>query len=210
MPSFRLAKASNDAYSPSYAPVVVVFGGTSGIGRAMTKRLAEQLQGRVHIVIVGRNKPEADKLFATLPTPTSLGSPGAQLGTEPECTREFIYCDLYLMSNVHRVCAEILSRFPKINYLVLTAGAASFGARCETEEGIDRLFALRFYWKFAAINDLLPGLRAARDRGRRQVPLYVWEWGMGRRSTLKTWGPRQHFCGGFDRTGKECRMEILH
>lgn len=160
MPPLKQVKASNDAYCPPYVPVVVVFGGTSGIGLAMTRRLAEQLHGRIHLIVVGRNKVVADKLFASLPTLHTTDE-----NPKPECTYEFTSCDLVLMSNVHQACTEISSRCPKINYIVLASGASWLGARDETEEGIDKLFALRFYWKFPVINDLLPRLSAARERG---------------------------------------------
>ncbi|KAJ3508875.1 hypothetical protein NMY22_g16477 [Coprinellus aureogranulatus] len=163
MPSFGLVQASNNAYHPPYVPVVVVFGGTSGIGLAMARRLAEQLQGRLYLIVVGRNKVAADKLFASLPTAPSTGTERPDSGLQ--CNYEFISCDLTLMSNAHDACTEISARCPKVNYVVLASGASWLGARNETSEGIDKLFALRFYYKFAVISGLIPALRRAREKG---------------------------------------------
>jgi NAD(P)-dependent dehydrogenase (short-subunit alcohol dehydrogenase family) len=165
MPPLALVKASNDGYCPPYVPVLVVFGGTSGIGKAMTRRLAEQLDGRVHVIVVGRNKAAADALFASLPKPNvTTNSTGSHQELE-RCGYEFIHCDISLMKNVHQAAEVIAKRCPKINYLILTSGKAFFGKRKETEEGLDSQLVLRYYWKFVIINDLLPNLRSAKDIG---------------------------------------------
>lgn len=194
MPPLQQARASNDAYRPPYVPVVVVFGGTSGIGLAMTRRLAEQTKGRIHLIVVGRNKVAADKLFATLPKPPSNDRDERQ--SSAHCTYEFISCDLVLMSNVHQACADISSRCPKINYIVLASGAAWLGARDETVEGIDKLLALRFYWKFAVINDLLPTLRAARERGEAAGVLAISGDGRGPKVDLQDLGVKRNYWWG--------------
>lgn len=155
MPALSLVKASNDAWCPPYVPVVVVYGGTSGIAKAMTKRLAEQLQGRIHIIVVGRRKAIADALFASLPRPRPEYAEG--------CAYEFVFCDLRIMNSVHQATEEISNRCGKINYLILASGEAFFGRRRETEDGIESQLVLRYYYKFAVINDLLPKLRAAKD-----------------------------------------------
>jgi NAD(P)-dependent dehydrogenase (short-subunit alcohol dehydrogenase family) len=113
------------ARSPSYiriSPlrVVVVFGGTSGIGRATAARLANQLHGCVHLVVVARNKVAAEKFFATLPAPADVDSPSSYY------ILEFVYCDLLSMASMHTTCKELVARYPKINYLVLTSGRATF------------------------------------------------------------------------------------
>lgn len=155
MPALSLVKASNDAWCPPYVPVVVVYGGTSGIAKAMTKRLAEQLQGRIHIIVVGRRKAIADALFASLPRPRPEYAEG--------CAYEFVFCDLRIMNSVHQATEEISNRCGKINYLILASGEAFFGRRRETEDGIESQLVLRYYYKFSVINDLLPKLRAAKD-----------------------------------------------
>lgn len=185
MPPYSLVKASNDAYCPPYVPVIVVFGGTSGIGKAMTKRLAEQLDGRVHVIVVGRNKAAADALFASLPKPT---------GSEHElerCGYEFVSCDISLMKNVHQAAQDIARRCPRINYLVLTSGKAFFGKRKETEEGLVPQLVLRYYWKFAIINDLLPNLRAAREVGQAAGVFVVLGHGLGPKINFQDLGVKK-------------------
>lgn len=191
MPSLTKVQAFNKAFSLPYPPVVVVFGGTSGIGKAIASRLAHQLQGRIHLVIVARNRVSAEKTFATLPTPSNDGSLPVQY------THEFVYCDVSSMNKLHATCAELSSRFPKINYLVLTSGKATFSwSRETTEDGIGKIVQLRFYWKFAAINALLPSLREAKGKGEAASVLVVLGAGNGPKIDFKDLGVvKKHWCG---------------
>ncbi|KDR68831.1 hypothetical protein GALMADRAFT_215434 [Galerina marginata CBS 339.88] len=186
MPPFALIKASNDGYCPPYVPVVVVFGGTSGIGKAMTKRLSEQLDGWVHIIVVGRNKAAADALFTSLPKPT-----GSQQELE-RCGYEFISCDILLMKNVHQAADDIARRCPKINYLILASGKPIFGNMEETEEGLNSQLALRYYWKFAVTNDLLLNLRAAKDIGQAAGVFVILGNGMGPKINFDDLGVKKY------------------
>jgi NAD(P)-dependent dehydrogenase (short-subunit alcohol dehydrogenase family) len=72
---------------------------------------------------------------------------------------------LTLLKNVQRACAEILVRFQRVNFLVLTAGGISLKGLDLTEEGVDRKMALMYYGRWKFIHDLLPGLRAATAAG---------------------------------------------
>jgi NAD(P)-dependent dehydrogenase (short-subunit alcohol dehydrogenase family) len=149
MPTFDESRDANVAFNPSYVPVMVVTGATGGIGQAMLETLARHLNGRIHIVLVGRNRAAAETIIAGLPT-------------APESKYEFIQCDVLLMKNVHALAADLLKRLPKINFLVHCAGNIRFwGGRKETEEGIDDMFAVRYYNRFALTLDLLPLLRNA-------------------------------------------------
>ncbi|KAF6747346.1 hypothetical protein DFP72DRAFT_919988 [Ephemerocybe angulata] len=191
MPPYSLVKSSNDAYCPPYTPTVVVFGGTSGIGKAMAKRLGEQLQGRIHIIIVGRNKAAADDVFNSLPLP-----PAGDGDDDQDYVRKFVSCDLSLMKNLRKATEEISKIFPKINYIIMTSGQATFGRKRETEEGIDSQLVMRYYWKFAAINDLLPGLRAAGDAGEAAGAFSVLGNGLGPKIDFNDLGGRKnHYLG---------------
>ncbi|KAJ7762932.1 hypothetical protein B0H16DRAFT_1268746, partial [Mycena metata] len=55
MPTLATAEASNAGFAPSYIPVAVFAGGTSGVGQGMVEALARQTKGRAHIVLIGRN-----------------------------------------------------------------------------------------------------------------------------------------------------------
>lgn len=153
MPSFAAAREANAAYNPEYVPVMVVTGGTAGIGQAMVEALAHHLKGRLHVVIIGRNRAAGEKVIAGLPT-------------APESKYEVMVCDVTIMKNIHALTAELLTRLPKINFLVHSAGFVRFrGGRQETEDGIDDMMAIRYYNRFALTKDLLPLLRNAAAKG---------------------------------------------
>jgi hypothetical protein len=69
------------------------------------------------------------------------------------------------MSNVHATTSDLLSRLPKLNYLVVSSGVLTLAARSETSEGIDKKLALHYYSRFAFTHDLLPLLKNAESRG---------------------------------------------
>ncbi|KAJ7151993.1 NAD(P)-binding protein [Mycena filopes] len=154
MPSLAAARAANSAWNPSYTPVGVFVGGTSGIGEGIVEAFARHTKGNAHIFIVGRNRAAATAILARLPTP-----PGATV------TREFLACDLSLIANAKRTAASILTRFPRVNLLFLTAGEVSLKGLDVTEEGVDAQMSALYYSKWAFTDALLPGLRAAAEAG---------------------------------------------
>jgi len=182
MPTLSAAKSSNAGYNPAYLPVAVIFGGTSGIGQAMTEILAAYLKGRVHIVIVARNKVAADNIIASLPKAA-------------ESKYEFMACDVTLMKGVHAVCRELSERLPTINFLVLSAGVFSLSGREETEEGIDKKMASRYYSRWAIINGLLPSLRKAKEAGEDASVLTILGAGMGPDVDLEDLGLKKGYSG---------------
>ena len=151
MPSLSNVKSSNASYAPSYVPTAVFVGGTSGIGRAMAELLARQLNGRVNIVLVGRSKATADEIIAGLPVPN-----GAKY--------EFMPCDASELKNVHETSKLLLERLDKINFLVLSPTVNAFGA-VPTSEGLERAMVLRYYARAKFLEELLPLLQKARDKG---------------------------------------------
>ena len=66
---------------------------------------------------------------------------------------------------MHATTSALLTRLPKVNFLVLSPGFASFKGRDETVEGIDRRLGLHYYSRWAFIYELLPLLRKAKDTG---------------------------------------------
>ncbi|KAF8875176.1 hypothetical protein BD779DRAFT_1564344 [Infundibulicybe gibba] len=154
MLSLAAIRASNAAFAPSYPPVALFVGGTSGIGQAMAEAFGNYTKGNAQVIIIGRNKAAADAILAKLPP-----------STVPGVSHEFVQCDVTLMKNVQATTTELLARIPKINFLVMTAGFMTMKGRDETEEGIDRKLAAHYYsrWKFTS--DLMPALRKARDAG---------------------------------------------
>ncbi|KAJ6632537.1 hypothetical protein B0H10DRAFT_1772007 [Mycena sp. CBHHK59/15] len=155
MPSFSAVQAKNSAFAPTYLPVAVFVGGTSGIGRAMAEALARYTKGNAHIILIGRNKIAAESILASFPKPTA----------ESGWKHEFVECDISLMKNIGAVTGELLRRLPTINYLVVSSGYMSFLGRKETEEGIDHQMAVRYYGRWKFIHDTLPALREAQSTG---------------------------------------------
>ncbi|KAJ7187729.1 NAD(P)-binding protein [Mycena pura] len=154
MPSLAAARAFNAAFAPSYTPVAVFVGGTSGIGQGMAEAFARSTKGNAHIVLIGRNRAAAEAIIARFPKPTAEG-----------VKHEFVECDVTLMKNVRRVAGELRARLPKINFLALTPGVFTLNGRNETEEGIDRKLAVHYYARWRFLKDLLPSLEAAQEAG---------------------------------------------
>ncbi|KAL0564132.1 hypothetical protein V5O48_017923 [Marasmius crinis-equi] len=156
MSSLAARRASNSSLlrSLSYLPVGVFVGGTSGIGQGMAEAFATHTQGNAHIVIIGRNKTAAEAIIAKFPRPSSA-----------EAKHEFVPCDVTLMENVQNTTRELLSRIPRINFLVLSTGYTTMKERDETSEGIDRKMAVHYYARWKFIDDLIPALKKAQSEG---------------------------------------------
>ncbi|KAJ7642591.1 hypothetical protein DFH06DRAFT_1427175 [Mycena polygramma] len=153
MPTPAVVKAFNATFSPSCIPVAVFVGGTSGVGQGMVEAFARYVQGRAHILIVGRNERAAADIIARLPKPAQRAGNGWQ--------HEFLPCDVSNMANVRAACAEIRAKTTRINFLVLTARYSSFVSTEVASEGLDLLLAMRYYQRFVFIKELLPLLNAA-------------------------------------------------
>ncbi|KIM41370.1 hypothetical protein M413DRAFT_18928 [Hebeloma cylindrosporum] len=183
MPSFSVAKSTNESYTPAYIPTILITGATSGIGEAIVKSLANHLHGRGHFILVGRNRAAAESIIASLP-------PSAQ-----DSTYEFIACDVSLMKNVHALAKDLLERLPKLNFLVHSAGVFGILGLEETEEGIDKKLASRYYARWALTHDLLPLLRNAKDQGEPASVLSVLGAGMGGQVDLDDLGLKKSYSG---------------
>jgi len=166
MLSLATIRATNAAFvhSSSSPPVAVFVGGTSGIGEGMVLTFAEHTKGKSNIVIVGRNQAAAERIFASIP---------AQPSGSDKSAREFVQCDVSLMKNVQTATEDILSRYSKINYLVMSPGILTLSGRDETTEGIDKKLAVHYYGRWKFINDLLPAIKKAKDDREQGVVMSV-------------------------------------
>jgi len=184
MPSLASIRTANAAFKPSYTPVALFVGGTSGIGQGIAEAFAKHTKGNVHIVIIGRNRAAADAIIAQFPKPTS---PNAKI------SHEFVQCDVTQMRTVQTVTDSLLERFPKINFLVMSPGFMSLKGRDETDEGIDRKLAVHYYarWKFT--HDLLPSLTRAKEAGEDAKVLSVLAPGKGGEIDLDDLGLKKGF-----------------
>ncbi|KAH9477951.1 Oxidoreductase [Psilocybe cubensis] len=182
MPSLLDVSQANANYAPSYVPVMVVTGGTAGIGQSMANALARHLHGRIHIIIFGRNKSAAESFLASLPK------------TE-ESTYEFLECDLTLMQNVCSLAGQIKERVSRVNFLVHCAAVVGFGGRQETEEGIDIKLALRYYSRWVLTYNLLPLLQNAKGNGESSSVITVLGAGLGPEINLDNLGLKNSYKG---------------
>ncbi|KAJ7438307.1 hypothetical protein B0H11DRAFT_2039526 [Mycena galericulata] len=163
MPTPTEVKASNASFHRSYIPVAIFVGGTSGVGQGMVEAFARYTKGRAHIIIVGRNEHAAAEIIAHFPKPSTAATD--EQADASGWTHEFVQCDVSLMSNVRAACAVIRAKVPRVNFLVLTAGYASFVNVALTGEGLDLLIAMRYYYRFVFIQELLPLLEKGSELG---------------------------------------------
>jgi NAD(P)-dependent dehydrogenase (short-subunit alcohol dehydrogenase family) len=125
--------------------VVVITGGTSGIGQVAAERLAAM---GARIVLVARSKSRGE---ATLGRLRELASGQAHTAH---------YGDVSRLSHLNRLAAEIRSAEPRIDVLINNAGAL-FGARQVTEDGLELTFATNHMSYFVLTHGLRDSLLAA-------------------------------------------------
>ncbi|KAG8861331.1 hypothetical protein FRC20_011476 [Serendipita sp. 405] len=156
--SILAATKANATYKPLTRPVALFFGGTSGIGQAMAEQLAQQTNGRAHIILFGRNEEAAKRIIAGFPhTDPSMSEQDAS-------KYEFIKVDATSMAQVRELTMQLRERLDKVNFIVATTGFFTLkGSREETSEGIDRKLACHFYARFRFIHDLAPLVEKAAE-----------------------------------------------
>ncbi|KAA1470255.1 NAD(P)-binding protein [Dentipellis sp. KUC8613] len=148
--------ASNLAAAAKYKnPVAVFVGGTSGIGQGMAESLNRQTKGNAHIVLVGRNKEAAESIISKMKAANEGPSAGSY---------EFVHCDVSSLPNIKPAAATIVSKYPKVNFLVLTAGYLS-PTTSKTADGLDKKMVMHYWSRWSFIHELLPSLRSAKEAG---------------------------------------------
>ncbi|KAJ6583499.1 hypothetical protein DFH09DRAFT_1029161 [Mycena vulgaris] len=155
MPKLATAESFNSTFPLDYVPVAVFAGGTSGVGQAMAEAFARYTHGRAHIILIGRNADAANKILAGFPKPEDTKG----------WKHEFVACDATLMADVRATSAGLLARLPRINFLVISAGANSLVESSETREGLDHHLSLRYYSRYVWTKELLPLVHNARKLG---------------------------------------------
>lgn len=131
--------------SPLKGKTALVTGGTDGIGKEIARGLA---QVTAELIIVGR---DADK-----------GARAArEIGAAAEnCEVRFVQADLSLMREARRLGDDVAKRWPKLHYLVHSAGFVR-GRRALTAEGFESNFATNYLSRFVLTTRLLVCLQAA-------------------------------------------------
>ncbi len=109
-----------------HGKVVVITGGTSGIGEVAALRLAGM---GARIVLIARDKARADATLRRLRSGTTSGLHSVHYG------------DLSRIAEMKRLAAEVAAAEPRIDVLINNAGAM-FGARRETSDHLELTFAL--------------------------------------------------------------------
>jgi retinol dehydrogenase 12 len=124
---------------------VVITGATSGLGLIAAERLAA-LGAR--LVLVARSRRRGEAALARL----AAQGPGN--------AHSIHYADLWRLAEMKRVGAEIAAAEPRIDVLINNAGCL-FGSRQETEDGLERTFALNHVAYFVLTHCLRDRLVAA-------------------------------------------------
>src|SRR3954463_11330818 len=125
--------------------VVVITGGTSGIGQVAAEKLAGM---GARIVLIARDKSRADSTLARL----RHSGPGANHTVH--------FADMSRIGEVRRVAGEIAAVEPRIDVLLNNAGAM-FYDRQVTADGLERTFATNHMSYFVLTLALRPQLAAA-------------------------------------------------
>lgn len=144
--SYKDVLAANALIDESNVPAVSVFqGGTSGIGLLMLRALIETGLS-VRIYLIGRKSAE-ERSRALIKECREVN---------PKAEIVWVAGEISLMAETKRVCELIKEKESKVDLLFMTAGYAPFGAREETEEGIEVAQALEYYSRVLFILQLLP------------------------------------------------------
>ena len=127
----------------------LVTGATSGIGRAVSNRLAEL---GIHVLVVGRNKERGEKTIA------AIRPAGGQA--------DFIQSDLRDASSAREVARRAVKLGDgHVDILINNAGIYPFGPTHETsEESFDRVYSLNVKVPYFLVAELAP-LMAKQGKG---------------------------------------------
>jgi NAD(P)-dependent dehydrogenase (short-subunit alcohol dehydrogenase family) len=129
-------------------PTVILTGATRGIGHAAAISLAAR---GAELGVVGRN-----------PARVRATAEEARASGGEALVHEHV-ADLARMGEVHRLGAELLEAYPRIDVLANNAGAM-FTSRHVTPDGFEQTFALNHLGPFLLTNLLLERLTASRGR----------------------------------------------
>jgi NAD(P)-dependent dehydrogenase (short-subunit alcohol dehydrogenase family) len=126
---------------------VVVVGGTGGLGRAISKRLASQ---GASVTVVGQTFRDA-------------GTTGI----------EFVQADLSLMREADRVAKALPAE--QLDLVVLTTGIFAAPKRQETAEGLERDMAVSYLSRLIILRELVPrlGKRRPAERAKLKPRVFV-------------------------------------
>ena len=122
--------------------VCVITGATSGVGYESAKKLAE---GGASLVMLSRNKEKAERV-------------SAQLQKDYNAQVDIIIADLSDLKQVRKAAEQILTRHPKIDVLINSAGLHST-TKTYTSEGFETVFCVNHLAAFLLTHLLLDRLK---------------------------------------------------
>jgi NAD(P)-dependent dehydrogenase (short-subunit alcohol dehydrogenase family) len=123
--------------------VVVITGGTSGIGQVAVTELARQ---GARIVLIARDRARAAQALADI----GRAAPGV--------AHRAVYADLASIAQTRRVGAEIAATEPRVDVLINNAGAL-FNRRKLSPDGLEMTFAVNHMAYFVLTEAMAPTLR---------------------------------------------------
>ena len=125
--------------------VVVLTGGTSGIGQVAAVELARQ---GARIVLIARDRDRAAQALEDIN------------GAGPGVAHRAVYADLASIGQTRRVGAEIVAAEPRVDVLINNAGAL-FNRRRLSPDGLEMTFAVNHMAYFVLTEALMPALTAS-------------------------------------------------
>lgn len=140
-----MEEAENGVRDDVRGKVCLVTGATSGIGEVTARELAQQ---GATVVVVGRNRQKAEKTVDETKSRTGNQNVG------------YLLADLSSQREIRTLATEFKARHDRLDVLVNNAGAV-FSEYGETEDGIERTFAVNHLNYFLLTNLLLNELKAA-------------------------------------------------
>ncbi|MBL8153846.1 MAG: SDR family oxidoreductase [Anaerolineae bacterium] len=170
---------------------VLVTGATSGIGKVTALELARM---GAQVVIVGRSAERCAAVVQEIQGKTGNGQVEALVG------------DLSLMRETRRVAEEFRARHTRLHVLVNNAGAI-YDKRQETEEGLEKTFALNHISYFLLTTLLLDLLKASAPA--RVVNVSSGAHTMGKLDFDDLQNQKNYGMGGFRAYGQSKMMNIL-
>jgi NAD(P)-dependent dehydrogenase (short-subunit alcohol dehydrogenase family) len=126
--------------------VVVVTGGTSGIGEATAYKLAE---GGAQVVLVARDPEKAAPVLA------KIGEAGGKA--------RFVSCDLSDLGDCDKLVATVIKEFGRIDYLVNNAGRSirrGIGSSYDRFHDFERTMQLNYFGSLRLIMGFMPTMVA--------------------------------------------------
>jgi NAD(P)-dependent dehydrogenase (short-subunit alcohol dehydrogenase family) len=133
-----------NSYNKQNEKVIVITGGTSGVGKAVAKELAKM---KAKIIVIARN----NKLMSEVKEEIIQYSNNTEI--------EFIQGNLASLESTRLAAEKISKKYPKIN--VLINNACSFhNKRVETEDGLESTFEVCYLSHFLLVLLLLDNLKA--------------------------------------------------